>query len=162
VLDSPLVESVPLDQAPLGVMCSPNAEFEKLEGSQVFRCKEHNVEFTVNVTRGTGAWRLTGKQYSDTDPTLPPTDCNALSLDASLEIRASDGSVDFAGATTLTVDHLCSSAKIDDQVQGADGELRFELYQQDLFVVFPNLETELCSPALESSLHRSANEGGGD
>jgi hypothetical protein len=161
VLDSPIVESIPLDQVPLGSVCSPNAEFEKLEGSQVFQCKEQEVAFTVNVTRGSSARRLTGKLYSDTDRAAPPTDCNAMSLDASLEIRASDSSVDFAGAATLTVDHLCSSATIAEKVQGAEGEFRFELNQENLFVVFPTLQTELCSPTIQASIHGNGSSGAG-
>jgi hypothetical protein len=162
VLDNPIVESIPLEQVPLGSMCSPNAEFEKIEGSHVFSCKEHEVAFTVNVTRGSGARSLTGKLYSDTDPTAPPTDCNAMSLDASIEIRGSDSSVDFAGETTLTVDHLCSSAKIAEKVQGTEGEFRFEFYQENLFVVFPTLQSELCSPSSEPSIHDNRNSGAGN
>ncbi|HYQ00617.1 MAG TPA: hypothetical protein VER96_18190 [Polyangiaceae bacterium] len=158
-LDSPTVESIPVDTPPSGVSCSPNSEWAQLEGSRTFRCSEHDVSFTVNVARGLSARRLTGRLSSDTDPSAPPTDCYAMSLDSSVAIEASDDGVAYDGPTTLTVDHLCNSASVDARVQGSAGEYRFEFWQQDLFVTFPNLENEHC--LLPSDPPAESNASGG-
>jgi len=141
VLDSPMVESIALDQAPAGVTCSPNSVFERFEGTQTFLCKEHDVSFTMSVTRGSSARRLTGKLYSDTGDSSPPTDCWAMSLDATVAIRSSDGRVDFERPSTLTVDHVCDSAVIEPALQVPEGKLRIELRDTELFVVFPATTT---------------------
>lgn len=141
VLDSPTVESLALDQAPAGVSCSPNAAFDRFEGTRVFQCKEHNVTFTTSVTRGSSARRLTGKSYSDTGDSSPPTDCWVMSLDATVAVHSSDGRVDLERPSTLTVDHVCDSAVIEPAVQVPEGKLRLELREDELFVVFPPTTT---------------------
>jgi len=158
-LDSPGVEDAPLDQVPAGVSCSPNAEFALLEGKQSFVCKEHDVTFSTEVVRGAGARRLTGRLYSDTGDKGAPSPCYAMALDASVTIEASDGSVSAREPTTLTVDHLCNSAKIADAVQGRDGKVLFEFFQGGLFVIFPGGQTENCS-ASAGAIDGNAGSGG--
>jgi hypothetical protein len=107
------VENVPLDQLPYGIQCSPNQAFDALEGTTSYFCKESALTFSVSIERGSGARLLTGKTYSDTDPSAPPMACQELELDAQVVIQASDDSLSYAGPALLQLDHLCSTTSID-------------------------------------------------
>jgi uncharacterized membrane protein YgcG len=155
-----VVETIPLDQSPVGVACSPDLLFARLEGDHSFDCKEHDVSFNVEVTRGSAARRLTGKLYSDTGGKGDPSPCYAMALDASVAILASDDSVSFQGPASLTVDHLCSTLEIAPKVQGSQGEVAFEFYLDDLFVIFPDHSTEHClNPVNAPSIPGSGGGG---
>jgi hypothetical protein len=111
-LEDAMVESVPLDQLPYGIKCSPNQAFDALEGTTSYFCKRSALSFTVSIERGSGARLLTGKTYSDTDSSAPPRACQELELDAQVVIQASDESLSFAGPALLRLDHLCSGTSI--------------------------------------------------
>lgn len=148
-LDDAVAESVPLDQVPVGFSCSPKALFEPFEGSWVFQCNDDSL--TLNVTRGSSAWLLTGKRYNDVGDPGTPMPCEGLSVDVSLEIRGSDGNVDFAGPSTLTMGRICSRSEVEAHVQGRKGKYDFILNDNSRLIFSPDGgETDYCHPPTQS------------
>jgi hypothetical protein len=110
-LEDAVETSLALDEV-IGLSCSAQHMLDVIEGSRSYECKVFGMTLSVTVERGTSARLVTGKRYSDTDTSSPPTDCVALHVDAATSIAASDGSLSLS-SSQVTVDHLCSSASID-------------------------------------------------
>jgi len=150
-LEDAVETSIPLDEVALS--CSPEQSLDAIEGTRLFLCAALGTSFTVDVRRGASASLLTGKLYSDTDSTTPPTDCAVLRVAATTTIVAGDGSLSFS-SSHVTVDHLCGSFSFEGKAQRRLGceheELTFALLDDAtrLFVIAlgrDGLRTDSCA-----------------
>lgn len=97
--EEPTGEEVALDE-PVKRGLSPNDYYARLDGAYAFNCDD-GVKYSVSLSRGNAARRVLGR-LNESEPSEL---CEALQLDAEVQLQAEDGSWSFE-ASFLTANLL--------------------------------------------------------